>query len=157
MRTESIGDVSSSSDEFYDSGIVAEVQKYAINDQAVSQVLAETIVNAFSEVNKNRMLSSSFIPSFIATSKDIRIIMYNCELDSLIMLDDLKIFIYDEVKGKNTLNVSTILSIWYALNFENYFNRSTSLFPEFEYMLSQISKNKLVKSLRYIMKSVLNL
>jgi hypothetical protein len=48
------------------------------------------------------------------------------------MSDDLKIFIYDEVKGKNTLNVSTILSIWYALNFENYFDRSTSVFPEFE-------------------------
>jgi hypothetical protein len=118
MRTECIGDVSSSSYEFYDS---IEEQKDAISGHAVSQVLAQTIVNAFSEVNKNRMLSSSFIPSFIATSKDIRIIMYNCELDSLIMSDDLKMFIYDDVIGKNTLNVSIFLSIWYALNFENYF------------------------------------
>ena len=56
--------------------------------------------------------------------------MYNCELDSLIMTGDLKIFDRDE--GNTTLNVSTILSIWYALNFQNYFDKSNIPFPEFE-------------------------
>jgi hypothetical protein len=57
------------SGECFDSDSVVEVKKDAINIHAVSQVLAQTIINAFAEVKKNKILSSSFIPSFIATSK----------------------------------------------------------------------------------------
>jgi hypothetical protein len=75
------------------------------------------------------------------------------------MSEDLKISKYDEVKGKNTLNVSTILSIWYALNFKKNILIEAILFFQNlrRYMLSQSLKNKLVKRLRYIMKSVLTL
>ena len=133
MRTESTGDdeslrsLSSSSDECYDSDSVEEVKK-----AAVSQILAQTIVNAFAEVKKNEMLSSCFIPSFIATTRVIRITMYNCELDSLIMTDNLNIFINDKDKDILELDVSTILSIWYALNFKNYYDKSSKLYPEFK-------------------------
>lgn len=101
-----------------------------MNDRAVSQVLAQTIVNAFSEVNMNSTLSSCFIPSFLATSRAIRLIMYNCDLDSLIMSEDLKLFIVEN--NQVSLDVSTILSIWNALNFQNNFDKTKSLSPEFQ-------------------------
>ncbi|XP_060560628.1 uncharacterized protein LOC132720493, partial [Ruditapes philippinarum] len=90
MRTESIeDDESSESGENYDSSVEKGEKKNGISDHALSQILAQTIVNAFAEVNNNQKLFSSFIPSLIATSKVIRITMYNCKLDSLIMTDDL--------------------------------------------------------------------
>ena len=128
VRTNSIEDYNSSNI----SDSIDEVRKDAIGYRAMSQALAQTIVNAFSEVNNDRKLSSSFIPSFIATAKVIRITMYNCESDSLIMSGDLKIFVYED---KTILNVSTILSIWYALNFENYFDKvdqDTELLEKFK-------------------------
>ena len=129
MRTGSIGDdESSTSDEEYVCDSPVEVKQNAITSQAMSQILSQTIVNAFAEVNKDQELSNYFIPSFIVTSQVIRVTMYNCGLDYLLLSDDLDLFIYDE--GKVTLNVTTILNLWYALNFENYFDKRSELFPK---------------------------
>jgi hypothetical protein len=48
------------------------------------------------------------------------------------MTDDLNIFMRAKDQVNTTLNVSTILSVWYALNFQNYFDKSNDPFPEFE-------------------------
>jgi hypothetical protein len=153
-RTDSMGDdetENSSSDESHVSDSVVET----IGCRATSQILAQTIVNAFTEVNTERKLANSFIPSFIATSEVIRITMYNCGLESLIMSADLDIFKYDQ--DKTTLNVSTILNVWYALNFNNYFDKRMNSFQNLRfYIRNQISKNWQIKYTRYIMKSVLN-
>ncbi|XP_060606107.1 uncharacterized protein LOC132758449 isoform X2 [Ruditapes philippinarum] len=121
---------SSTSDECYVSDSV--VKNDAKGYQTMSQALAQTIVNAFSEVNKNSELSCSFIPSFIATCKDIRITMYNSGFDSLIMSSNMKIFMSHD--NKTILNISTILSVWYALNYDNFFDKvveGDELFPQF--------------------------
>ncbi|XP_060586821.1 uncharacterized protein LOC132742418 [Ruditapes philippinarum] len=128
-RTESLRD-DETENTFSDESHVSDSVVETIGCHATSQVLAQTIVNAFTEVNKERKLANSFIPSFIATSEVIRITMYNCGLDSLIMSADLDIFKYD--RDKTTLNVSTILNVWYALNFNNYFDERNELFPKFE-------------------------
>ena len=114
---------SSSSDEHHICESQVEVKKDVFSCNAVSQILSQTIVNAFAEVNKNEELNSSFIPLFIASSKAIRVMMYNCELDSLILSDNLNIFMHDN-QVKTILNVTTILSVWYALNFESCIDNS---------------------------------
>ncbi|XP_060599655.1 uncharacterized protein LOC132753228 [Ruditapes philippinarum] len=116
MRTESIeDDESSESGEDYDSSVEKGEKMNAISDHALSQILAQTIVNAFAEVSNNQKLFSSFIPSFIATSKVIRITMYNCKLDSLIMTDYLDIF--KVIGPKRVLNLSTIFKYLVCLEF----------------------------------------
>lgn len=142
MRTEGSGDdESSTSDELYScDSLDVEVKNDTFNSgNTMSNVLSQTIVNAFAEVNKNPEFSRSYIPSFYANSEAIRITMYNCGLDSLILSDNLDIFIRDQ--GKTILDITTILSVWYALNFESYIDESDELFPKFE-MLYQKSTFK---------------
>ncbi|XP_060555266.1 uncharacterized protein LOC132716107 [Ruditapes philippinarum] len=134
MRTENFEDEDSDDD-----SLNVKIQKDAFTCKSLSQLLSQTIVNAFAEVNKNQELSSSYIPSFFADSKTIRIIMYNCGSDSLVLTDSLDMFIHD--RGKTILDVTTILSVWYALNFENNIDESDELFPKFK-MLYQKSNFK---------------
>ena len=83
-RTDSLGDDSSSDESSIGSTI--EVKKRDIDNQsALSQALAQTIVNAFCVANENNSFSNSFIPSFIATNRKVRICMYNCEQDVLFL------------------------------------------------------------------------
>jgi hypothetical protein len=90
MRTGGIEGDDSSQNESIDSDSTDEVKNDLTGIQVMSQGLVQTIVNAFCEVKKNPSLSNYFIPSFIATGKNIRITMYNCEIDRLIMSKDLK-------------------------------------------------------------------
>jgi hypothetical protein len=116
-------DDNSTSDESFDSTV--EVKRDVISTRAMAQGLAQTIVNAFCEVKKKPSLSNTFIPSFISNEKIIKMTLYNCEIDRLIMTKDLKLFTYDN-ESKPILNFSTILSIWYALNFEIFIENPES-------------------------------
>lgn len=80
-----------------------------------SGALADGIVNAFCEANKNKSLSNEFVPSFYVTEKDIRIIMYNCELDILHVSDEMEI--WGELG--DMLNINTLVLVWLALNIDN--------------------------------------
>jgi hypothetical protein len=124
------GDFENDENSTSDDETLVEVKKDAFTSKAVSQVLSQRIVNAFSEVNKNQELSSSYIPSFFASSQAIRIALYNCESDSLILSDNMKIFMY--VNSEIVLDVTTVLSVWYALNFESHIDKNSKLFPKFE-------------------------
>ena len=135
MKTGDFGDDESSSS---DEDSLVEVKKDAFTSNTMSQILSQTIVNAFAEVSKNKVLSNSYIPSFVASSKALRITMYNCGLDSLILSDNLSIFINDQ-KKQTILNVATILSVWYALNFESYIDK----IPKFEKLYQKSNFKKL--------------
>lgn len=75
------------------------------------QAIAQTIVNAFVEYGRDNSLFDKFIPSFLATEKTIRIIMYNCKFDKLLVSDE-----FDIWKPDRTLNLESMMLIWVALN-----------------------------------------
>ena len=137
MRTGSTeDDDGSSSDESHDSDSIGEVKMDIIGSRAISQGLAQTIVNCFCEVKRNPSLLRCFIPSFIATRHTVRICMYNCGIDRLIMTKDKDLFL-----AKGILNCKTILSLWYVLNFGTSFDKMDSDSPSFFELLQQYKKS----------------
>ena len=91
------------------------------DNKTLSQVLAQTIVNAFLQVKMNPCLKNYFIPSFLASGKHVTIHMYRPFDDTLLTQAGAMPII-----TKGELNSHTILCIWLALNMLN-FPRS---FPE---------------------------
>ena len=79
--------------------------------KTLSQVLAQTIVNAFMQVKKNPKLKECFIPTILASPQYVTIHMYNPTHDKLITSAE-TMFLWTG----NELNRSTILGIWLALN-----------------------------------------
>ena len=100
------------------------VEETAMNE-AMPQVFAQTIVNAFCEVKKNPKLEDYYIPSFLATSTTVSVHMYNCKRDKLFSSVDLPIF---DDSGKE-LNFGTIITIWLSLNFDHL----ASIVPDDEF------------------------
>lgn len=92
-----------------DAGIKAE--------KALKQAFAQTITNCFYQAKQNPEIEDIFVPSFLVSDVKLRIMMYNCKRDRLYISDDMFLF---EVLSKNGLNYGTIISIWMALNFENF-------------------------------------
>ncbi|CAC5418711.1 unnamed protein product [Mytilus coruscus] len=88
-------------------------------EKAIRQSFAQTITNAFYQVKQKPKLQSLCIPSFLASDNKVRIIMYNCEQDRLYISEDMYLF---DTLCDHGLNVGTIVSIWLALNFENFQN-----------------------------------
>lgn len=86
---------------------------------AKEQALAEAIVNAFCEAKKNKSFSKKFIPSFLASEKEIRIILYNCDSDILLFSDPLPIW-RPTCTDESILNVDTLMQVWLALNFDSF-------------------------------------
>ncbi|CAC5386264.1 unnamed protein product [Mytilus coruscus] len=83
------------------------------------QSFAQTITNAFYQVKQKPKLQSLCFPSFLTADNKVRIIMYNCEQDRLYISKDMYLF---DTLCDHGLNVGTIVSIWLALNFENFQN-----------------------------------
>lgn len=99
---------------FNDSMSVEEVKM----NEALPQVFAQTIVNAFFEVKKNPKLEDYYIPSFLATATTVSVHMYNCKRDRLFSSVDLPIF---DDSGEE-LHFGTIIIIWLSLNFDRLAN-----------------------------------
>lgn len=79
-----------------------------------SIAIAQCIVNAFCVTKRDQTLYDRFIPSFLATEKYIRIILYNCSSDILLLSEKLPIW-------KDTeLDTQTLLQVWLFLNFETF-------------------------------------
>lgn len=108
----------SDSDESSDSDSIVEVKKELTGSHAISQGLAQTIVNGFCEVKKNPSLSRSFVLSFVATGQNLRIFMHNCGKDRLIMTNDLDLFFSESSRSVPILDFKTILSVRYTLKFD---------------------------------------
>ncbi|CAG2229256.1 unnamed protein product [Mytilus edulis] len=71
------------------------------------------------QVKQNPKLQNLCIQSFLASDNKVRIIMYSCEQDSCIYLEDMYLF---DTLCDHGLNIETIVSIWLVLNFEIFQN-----------------------------------
>jgi hypothetical protein len=105
------------SEESIDLNDTLSLEETAMNE-ALPQVFAQTIVNAFCEVKKNPKLEDYYIPSFLATTTTVSVHMYNCKRDRLFSSVDLPIF---DDSGKD-FNFGTIITIWLSLNFDRLAN-----------------------------------
>ncbi|XP_045160768.2 uncharacterized protein LOC123525690 [Mercenaria mercenaria] len=79
----------------------------------LSQILAQTIVNAFIQYKKNSSLKNYFIPCFLASEKFVTIHMYNPDHDLLVTQGEAM-----TLRKANSIDYDTILTIWLALNFD---------------------------------------
>ena len=90
---------------------------YEVMDRGLDplfQILAQTISNAFLQVKKSQDLSNTFIPSFLATEKFIKIQLYCCSKDLLLVSQELSLF--ESETGE--IDISTIIFLWLTLNTE---------------------------------------
>ena len=85
------------------------------DNKTLSQVLAQTVVNAFFQVMANPYLSGYFIPSFLASDKHVTIHMYRPFDDTLLTQAEAMPIITN-----GELHSNTILCIWLALNMLNF-------------------------------------
>lgn len=83
-----------------------------------SQAIAQGIVNAFCEARRDKSLHNKFVPSFFVTEKNVRIILYNCAVDVLLLSE--KLPIWKETEDDYSLNTNTLLQVWLFLNFEKF-------------------------------------
>ena len=81
-------------------------------NKTLSQVLSQTIVNAFLQIRKNPELKGYFIPSLLASDKHVTIHMYN-PVDDILLTQEEAMPLFTT---KSSLNTQTILSVWMALN-----------------------------------------
>ena len=82
----------------------------------LSQVLAQTIVNAFYQVNEHPELQGRFIPTFLASEKYVTIHMYNPTSDVLLTQQKaMPLWVAGE-----RLDYATILALWIALNMHRF-------------------------------------
>ena len=137
-RTESTEDEEDAfSDESCEFENIDEVKKDVIDSHTLSQGLAQTIVNAFCEAKKDSALSNLFIPSFITTGQNLKICMYNCDIDRLVMTKNLDLFLVEDHGSVPFLNLKTIMCLWYVLNFDIAFD---TMEPESEALLEFLKK-----------------
>ena len=83
------------------------------NIKIQSQLLAESITNAFVQVSRSKKLSGWLIPTFGCTSEHVLPFLYDPKND--ILLEGLEILPLWEDNG--TLCLSSIVEIWMLLNF----------------------------------------
>ena len=83
-----------------------EVKKGNMNE-ALPQVFAQTIVNAFCEVKKNPKLEDYYISSFLDTATTESVHMYNCKRDRLCLV--LKVCQFLIILVKNLILIQLLL------------------------------------------------
>lgn len=90
-----------------------EVKKNGIMDCSVSkQIIAQTITNAFAELNENKELSGWLIPTFGCTKDDLVVFLYDPKNDVLLQCEsEIPIWV------GNTLSLNAIIQVWMLLNF----------------------------------------
>ncbi|XP_071179139.1 uncharacterized protein [Mytilus edulis] len=87
------------------------------NEKSLRHAFAQTITNAFYQAKQKPELEDTFIPSFLVSDVKLKILMYNCKRDRLYISEDMLLF---EAWSENGMNVGTMVSIWLALNIENF-------------------------------------
>ena len=101
----------------------------------LSQVLAQTIVNAFYQVNEHPEFEGRFIPTFLASEKYVTIHMYNPTLDVLLTQQKaMPLWVAGE-----RLDHATILALWIALNMHRFSKGLPNDSEDFESSLYQKS------------------
>ena len=87
----------------------------SFNNSVLSEVLSQTIVNAFYQVKKNPQLKDCYIPTFLVSDKYITIHMYNPTSDVLLTQVEAMGLFYGE-----TFAPDTILVLWMALHMNSF-------------------------------------
>jgi hypothetical protein len=94
----------------------------------LDKIIAETITNAFTQVNNSKALSGWLIPSFGCTLDHITVFLYDPTNDVLLQLTaQLPIW---EIKGKALLD-TTVIHIWMLLNFTVFMHKNIANEYEF--------------------------
>ena len=87
-----------------------------IPNLTLSQILAQTVTNAFLQVKRKNQLKGYFIPSFLASDKFVTFHMYNPVADVLLTQSEaMPLWL-----PNGELNFTNILSIWMALHMPQF-------------------------------------
>ncbi|XP_033731067.1 uncharacterized protein LOC117320616 [Pecten maximus] len=110
-----VGESTADQEDEAEEGCVHDKQK-----SGTSQLIAETITNAFAQVNSNNDHSGLPIPAFGCTPKQLSVCLYDCKNDVLLKkIIPLHLF-------KKTDSVSTVIMIWLYMNFRLFMRRDVT-------------------------------
>ena len=104
-----------------------------VRNKVKSQVISQAIVNAFYHADKNDALFNQFVPSFLVTEKTIRVVLYNCELDVLLLSTKMPIW---KKEGRPELDLMTLIRVWLALNYSGTMDKRSE---EYKFILENTS------------------
>jgi hypothetical protein len=86
------------------------------------QIIAETITNAFTQVNNSKTLTGWLIPSFGCTQDHITVLLYDPKNDVLLTLAS-QLHIWDEINVAE-MSLKTVVYIWMILNFTVFMHKN---------------------------------
>ena len=95
----------------------------------IGRIIAETITNAFSQINLTKTLTVWPIPTFGCTVDKVVVFMYDPKNDVLLQSTDLISF----WRTEQTLDPTTIVFIWMMLNFPIFKCRNIADQYEFDF------------------------
>nr|XP_022310336.1 uncharacterized protein LOC111115785 [Crassostrea virginica] len=84
-----------------------------LNMNVIDQIIAETITNAFAQINLTKTLTGWLIPTFGCTVDQVVAFMYDPKSDVLLQSMD----IISCWRAEKTLDLTTVVFIWMLLNF----------------------------------------
>ena len=109
----------------------------------IDRIIAETITNAFSQINLTKTLTGWPIPTFGCTVDKVVVFMYDPKNDVLLQSTDLISF----WRTEQTLDPTTIVFIWMMLNFPIFMCRNIA--DQYEFDSSNFLKLAETKLKRY--------
>ena len=92
----------------------------SMSSKVLDRVIAETITNAFVQVNRTSALSGWLIPTFSCTTEYISLFLYDPKND--ILLQCLNVFPIWTKDG--SLNIETVVQLWMYLNFTFFMRKN---------------------------------
>lgn len=87
-------------------------------NETLSQVLAQTIVNAFLQAKKHPTVGKDFIPCFLTSEKYITIHMYN-PIHDILITQSYAMSIWQK-DFPQSIKIDTVVSLWLALNMDKF-------------------------------------
>ena len=116
---------------------------YLLNMNVIDQIIAETITNAFAQINLTKALTGWLIPTFGCTVDQVVAFMYDPKSDVLLQSMD----IISCWRAEKTLDLTTVVFIWMLLNFPIFMCKN--LADQYEFDRSNFHKLAETKLKRY--------
>ncbi|XP_078329218.1 uncharacterized protein LOC111115785 [Crassostrea virginica] len=114
-----------------------------LNMNVIDQIIAETITNAFAQINLTKALTGWLIPTFGCTVDQVVAFMYDPKSDVLVQSMD----IISCWRAEKTLDLTTVVFIWMLLNFPIFMCKN--LADQYEFDRSNFHKLAETKLKRY--------
>ena len=114
-----------------------------LNMNVIDQIIAETITNAFAQINLTKALTGWLIPTFGCTVDQVVAFMYDPKSDVLLQSMD----IISCWRTEKTLDLTTVVFIWMLLNFPIFMCKN--LADQYEFDRSNFHKLAETKLKRY--------